>query len=61
MSIEQNTIESREFYELMQSYRHCPLFPMTGPSQAYQAVIEFANAYAERCVQEALAARNTGK
>ena len=50
------TIENQAFYELMQAYRHCPMIPPQGPAEAYQAVIKFANDYAERRVQEALAA-----
>lgn len=47
------SIESQDFYELMQAYRHCPIVPPNGPYLAYQAVIAFANAYAEKRVQEA--------
>ena len=49
------SIECQEFYELMQTYRHCPMIPPGGPAAAYQDVIKFVNEYADRKVQEALA------
>jgi len=49
------SIECQEFYELMQAYRHCPIVPPGGPAEAYQAVIKFANEYADRRVESALA------
>jgi upstream activation factor subunit UAF30 len=52
------TVECRDFYELMQLYRHAPMIPFAAPSEAYQEVIKFVNEYAENLVKEALEARD---
>lgn len=51
----ETTIESQAFYELMQTYRHSPLVPVSAASDAYRAVIQFVNEFTARQVQEAIA------
>lgn len=37
----EDPLERREFYELMQLYRHCPLTPVLDVVEAYEAVKTF--------------------
>jgi hypothetical protein len=52
------TIENRDFYELMQRYRHTPIVPVHGPALAYQDVINHVNDLVNPLVVRAVELRN---
>ena len=45
-------LESREFYELMQAYRHAPVVPQSAVAEAYAAVQEAIVEQALKCFAE---------
>jgi lipopolysaccharide biosynthesis regulator YciM len=54
-------IESQEFYELMQTYRHTPVTDQEAAVMAYEAVKSHVRSYADAKIEEALEAyRHSG-
>lgn len=51
------TVESRDFFDLMQSYRHAPIVPPQGPAEAYQEVIKHVDGLIQPLIERVVALR----